>query len=129
MGFIAGFFSGLSGIGGGIIVVPIMFAVFGLSMIQSIGTSIRVVSLNSIGGIFSYALNGLGIPELPPYSVGYINLLQLFLLAGNSVPAAQLEVRFAHRLPGEQVKYIFICLMIYIGLKTLGLFDWISPQL
>lgn len=125
-GFIAGLFSGLSGIGGGIIVVPIMFAVIGLSMIQSIGTSTLVVSLNSIGGILSYVLNGLGIPGLPPYSVGYVNLLQLFLLAGASVPAAQLGVRFAHRLPGERVKYIFICLMIYIGLRALGLFDWIS---
>jgi uncharacterized protein len=129
IGFMAGLFSGLSGIGGGIILVPILFAVVGLSMIQSVGTSTLVVSLNSIGGIISYAINGWSVSGLPPYSIGYINLLLLGLLAVASVPSAQLGVKFAHRLPIDRLRYIFIALMIYIGLRALGLFDWIKLQL
>jgi uncharacterized membrane protein YfcA len=125
LGFLAGFFSGLSGIGGGIILVPILFAVLRLSMIQSIGTSTLVISLNSVGGIIAYAINGWGVPGLPPYSIGYINLLQLGLIAGSSVPATQLGVRLAHRW-GDRLRYIFIALMIYISLRALGLLDWLS---
>ena len=125
LGFLAGFFSGLSGIGGGIILVPILFAVVGLSMIQSIGTSTLVISLNSVGGIISYAINGWGVSGLPPYSVGYINLLQLGLIAGASVPSSQLGVRFAYKW-SDRLRYIFIALMIYIGLRALGFFEWLN---
>ena len=61
-------------------------------------------------GTISYILNGLGVPGLPVYSVGYVNLLQWVLLAGTSVPMAQAGVRIAHKLPARQLKYVFIAI-------------------
>lgn len=124
LGFMIGISSGVSGIGGGIILVPTMFGFMGFSILEAIGTSALVIAMNSIGGILSYALNGLDVSGLPPYSIGYINLLIFALLAGTSVPAAQLGVRFAHKLPDEKLRIILIALMIYIGLKMTGAFEW-----
>ncbi len=124
-GFAVGVVSGLSGIGGGVILVPIMVMAMGFSMHQAIGTSSVAIALNSVGGIISYAVNGWGVPGLPPYSVGYINVMQFILLAGTSVLAARLGVRFAHMLPGEQLRKIFTALMIIIGLDMLGVFNMV----
>jgi uncharacterized membrane protein YfcA len=69
----------------------------------------------------SYIVNGWNIQGLPIYSIGYINILQLVVLAGLSIPMAQLGVKVAHKLPGQKLKYIFSALMIYIGLKMIGI--------
>jgi len=122
-GFAVGVVSGLSGIGGGVILVPVMVVAMGFSMHQAVGTSSVAIALNSVGGILSYAVNGWGVPGLPPYSIGYINLLQFGLLAGASVLTARLGVRFAHKLPGELLRQIFTALMIIIGLDMLGVFS------
>ncbi len=122
-GFAVGVVSGLSGIGGGVVLVPVMVMAMGFSMLQAVGTSSVAIALNSVGGILSYAVNGWGVPGLPPYSIGYINIMQFVLLAGTSVLAARLGVRFAHVLPGEQLRKIFIALMIIIGLDMLGVFN------
>lgn len=125
-GFAVGIVSGMTGIGGGVILVPALVIALGFSMHQAVGTSSVAIAFNSVGGTLAYAINGLGTTGLPPYSVGYIDLLQLVLLAGTSVPVAQLGVRAAHRLPGEQLRYVFIALMIYIGLRMMGFFEWLS---
>jgi len=61
---------------------------------------------------------------LSEYSIGYVNLLQFLLLAVTSVPMAQIGAPVAHRIPGKQLKYIFIIAMIYMGLKMIGVFSW-----
>jgi uncharacterized membrane protein YfcA len=58
--------------------------------------------------------------------LGYIDLIQFILLAGTSVPAAQMGVRFAHLLPAHQLRIIFIVVMIYIGLRMIGVFAWLG---
>ncbi|MFB3765929.1 MAG: sulfite exporter TauE/SafE family protein [Methanotrichaceae archaeon] len=125
-GFPVGIVSGLSGIGGGVLMVPILVVAMGFSMLQAVGTSSVAIALNSVGGISSYAINGMGVAGRPEYSIGYIDLPQFILLAGTSVPAAQLGVRFAHFIPGKQLRYIFIALMFYIGLRMIGVFAWLG---
>jgi len=123
-GSLVGVVSGLMGIGGGMILIPIMVMLLGLSMHQAIGTSTVAIAFNAAGGVLSYAINGWGVPGLPACSIGYIDLLQFALLAGICVLTTQLGVNIAHMLPGNQLRYIFIALAIYVGLKMLGIFDF-----
>ncbi len=125
-GMAVGIVSGLTGIGGGVILIPAMVIAFGFGMYQAIGTSSVAIAFNSVGGILAYAINGWGVAGLPAYSVGYIDLLQFALLAGGSVLAAKYGVNAAHRLPAEKLKYIFVALMIFIGLKMIGVFGWMG---
>lgn len=127
IGLFVGVISGLTGIGGGVILVPAMLMALGYSMHQAAGTSSVAIAFNALGGSLAYAINGLGAPGLPPYSVGYISLLQLVLLAGTSVLSAPLGARAAHRLPGRMLGHIFMVLMIYVGLRMMGMLDWIGP--
>jgi len=106
--------------------IPVMVLALRFKMHQAVGTSTALMIFASIGGILSYLFNGLNASGLPAYSVGYVNFLQWILLAGTSVPMAQVGVRAAHKLPAKQLKYIFIAVMIYMGLKMIGVFTWLD---
>ena len=121
-GLFIGIMSGLLGVGGGFIMVPFMAIFMRYSMHEAIGTSTAVIVFTSIGGIISYIFNGWGVYGLPLYSIGYVNLLQFIFLAGTSIPTAQLGVKAAHRLPSKQLNYIFVVMLVYIGLKMIGIF-------
>jgi len=50
IGFIAGILSGLLGVGGGVILVPILGILMGFKMIKAVGTSTAVIIFTSLGG-------------------------------------------------------------------------------
>jgi len=97
-GFPIGVVSGLTGIGGGVLIVAVLVLALNFPMHIAVGTSVASIILGSLGGIVGYIVNGLGVPDLLPYSLGYVN-----------VP-------------------IWLCLaafMVYAGLEMVGAFDWI----
>jgi uncharacterized membrane protein YfcA len=120
-----GIVSGIVGIGGGVLMIPIMVYFLKFGMHQAVGTSTALMIFTALGGSLSYLINGLGVKGLPPYSTGYLNWLQWILLAGCSVPLAIVGAKVAHLLPAKQLKYIFIAVMFYMGLKMIGVFAWL----
>ncbi len=121
-----GLVNGILGIGGGVLAVPIMTLALKFKMHNAVATSLAVMIFTSIGGVIGYIINGLSVPNLPAYSIGYVNLQAWFLLAVTSVGMAQLGAVTSHKLPAKQLRYIFIAVMFYIGLKMLGVFDWLG---
>ncbi|MGZ7108117.1 MAG: sulfite exporter TauE/SafE family protein [Methanobacterium sp.] len=120
-GFMVGIFSGLLGVGGGFIMVPFMIILLRFDIIKAIGTSTAVIVFTSIGGIMAYVFNGMGVSGLPSYSLGYVNLLQFILLVILSVPMAQIGVKAAHSISRKKMNYIFIIMLILIGLRMIGI--------
>lgn len=128
-GIILGIVSGLIGIGGGVLMIPVMVVFLKFRMHQAVGTSTALMMFAAIGGVAAYILNGLGIAGLPPYSTGYVNWLQWIFLAGCSIPMAFVGARAAHLLPAKQLRYLFILVMFYMGLKMCGVFAWLGLPL
>lgn len=58
IGFIAGTFSGLLGIGGGILKVPLMVMLLGIPMDIAVGTSAFMVGITALGGFSGHFLRG-----------------------------------------------------------------------
>ena len=121
-----GLLNGIVGVGGGILAVPVMLLALRFKMHNAVATSLAVMLLTSIGGVIGYMVNGLGTPDLPAYSIGYVNLPAWALLAVTSAGMAQVGAITAHKLPARQLGYIFIAVMFYMGLKMLGVFDWLG---
>lgn len=121
-GLVFGVVSGLLGIGGGIVMIPVMTIILRFPMHQAIGTSAVVMLASSVGGVISYIVNGLGVSGLPPYSFGYVNGLQWLILVAASVPMAQIGVRASHALPAQRIKLVFIIVMAIVGLDMIGIF-------
>ena len=120
-----GILSGIIGIGGGVLMIPIMVFFLKFKMHQAVGTSTALMIFTAIGGSLSFLINGLGIHGLPPYSTGYLNWFQWILLAGCSVPMAIVGAKTAHLLPARHLKYVFVVVMFYMGLKMIGVFAWL----
>ena len=121
-----GIITGMFGLGGGVVAVPILMLALRFKMHHAVATSLAIIAFKSVGGIIGYIVNGLGVPDLPAYSIGYVNLASAFLLVIGSVSLAQVGAITAHKLPARQLRFIFILLMFYIGLKMIGVFDWLG---
>ena len=122
-GFPIGMVTGLTGLGGGVLIVPVLVLALNFPMHIAVGTSVASIILASLGGIVGYIVNGLEVPDLLPYSIGYVNLPIWLCLAATSIPLAQLGARAAHALPAKQLRYIFIAFMVYAGLRMIGVFE------
>jgi uncharacterized membrane protein YfcA len=121
-----GFVCGILGIGGGILAIPVLVLALRFPMHKAVGTSLGIMLFTAVGGVIGYLTSGLDVAGLPDYSIGYINLPSWGLLAVTSVGMAQLGAITAHKLSAKWLKYIFIAVMFYMGLKMLGLFEWLG---
>ena len=119
LGFSIGMISGLAGIGGGVILVPILILFLGYPIHTAVGTSSACLIFSSAGAVCAYAVNGLWVAGLPPYTVGYIDLVQWAVLAGTTIPLAQLGVRFAHQCTGYTLKLLLAALQVTVGILML----------
>lgn len=128
-GIILGFITGLVGIGGGVLIIPVMLIFLNFNMHEAVGTSTAMMIFTALGGSIAYAILGWHHAGLPPYSVGYVNLYQWFLLAVTSIPMAQIGAHLAHKIHPTWLKWLFIIVMVYMGLKMVGLFAWLNLPL
>lgn len=122
VGNVIGAVSSLVGIGGGTLSVPFMIW-SNITMHNAIGTSAAIGFPIAIAGTLGYIYNGLKIPNLPDYTLGYVYLPALGGIICASVLTAPLGVRLAHRLPVPKLKRIFAILLLLVGSRMLmGIF-------
>lgn len=124
-----GLLTGTLGISGSGIIVPVLVLALGFKLHNAIGTSLAMAIFTTAGAAAMFMLNGRGVDNLPPYSIGYINLPSWFLLTSSSAALAQVGAITAHRIAAKQLKYIFVVVVFYMGLKLLGVFGWLGLPL
>lgn len=119
-GIFIGFCAGLFGIGGGVILMPILMSLFGFSLIEAIATSTIFIPFTSIGGTISYIISGLNMKVLP-YSIGYVNLINFFIIILFSIPMARFGAKIAYKIDEKKLKIIYAAVLIIISFKLLGI--------
>jgi hypothetical protein len=94
--FFGGFVSGFFGIGGGMIVVPVLTTVVGLPMHLAVATSMLTMIFTSISGVATHIMLGHVLFEYAaPLVVGIVIGTQLGARTGKSLRSASLERVFA----------------------------------
>jgi len=121
-----GILSGIFGAGGGILLVPVLVLALRFEIHYAIGTSLAVIILTAIGGVTGYIINGIGVADRLPYSIGYINLSSWLLLALPGALMAQVGAVTAHKIPRKPLMYIFVVVLFYMGLRMIGVFEWLG---
>lgn len=122
-GVLIGLASALMGIGGGAISNMIL-TLHGKAIHNAVATSSGLGVLISIPGALSYIAAGWPkMAVLPPFSVGYVSLMGLLLVAPVSAFAAPYGARLAHRLPKRTLEVAFGLFLLIVSLRFLwGIF-------
>lgn len=113
-----GIFSALVGIGGGTLSVPFL-TWCNVKIHQAIGTAAAIGLPIAIAGSAGFLVRGLGNPDLPEFSAGYIYLPALLGIVSMSIFTAPLGAKLAHSLPVDKLKKIFALLLFLVGSKML----------
>jgi uncharacterized membrane protein YfcA len=108
IGILAGVLSGLVGVGGGIIMVPLLVMFFGFNQHQAQGTSLAVLAVPVTAvAVFNY------------YKEGQINLKYAAIIAVFFVVGSIFGSKFALTLDQKLLKKIFAVVLLVIAGKML----------
>jgi uncharacterized protein len=119
IGFFIGIVSGLTGLGGGALLVPVLVIWLGYPIHRAVGTSSACLIFSAAGAVSAYVINGIGVAGLPSYSVGYVDLVTFAILAVTTIPFARLGVRYAHSCTDRSLQRFFAGLLVLIGVMML----------
>lgn len=104
-GFAIGWLAGLLGVGGGVILVPILTLLFGVPQHAAQGVSLFMIVPTSIVGAWTQLrLGAVEKPIVAPVAIA-------------SVIAAVAAAAIAHQLPGATLRQLFGVLLIVIGAR------------
>ncbi len=118
-GFGIGLCGSLMGVSGGAI-STIVLTVYGKPIHNAIATSSGVAVPVSIAGAIGFALAGLPHEaKLPPFSLGFVSLIGLVVVAPVASFMAPYGARFAHRLSRRRLEVAFGCFLLLVSLRFL----------
>ncbi|MBB3168990.1 sulfite exporter TauE/SafE family protein [Simiduia aestuariiviva] len=109
-GAITGILSGLFGVGGGFIIVPLLVLLTGLSMGAAVATSLAVIAVVSTSGFASYLWFGAAV-----------NYELLLWLSGGGVLGMIAGSLLAQRLAGPKLQRLFVFMMLILTACALWL--------
>ena len=100
-GVFGGFFGGLLGLGGGVIMIPLMTWLAKMTQHQAHGTSLVAIVFTAIVGAATY------------YGLGGVDWKIALILAVSATVTARFGARYAHSLPEKKLKMAFGFFLIF----------------
>jgi uncharacterized membrane protein YfcA len=120
-GLLVGIFSTFTGLGGGILFVPILIYFFGLKTKKAIGTSSVVIFATTLAAAITYGLHYIAVKE-SFLQIGYIYLLAGIPIGLSAALGAYLGVKITLKTqPAKLRRYFSVLLLIVVIKITIGL--------
>lgn len=110
--------SALVAIGGGTLSVPFLMWC-NVQLRQAIATSAGIGFPIALAGTLGYVLNGWQVDNLPAYTLGFVYLPAVLLIAAVSFFTTRIGANLAHSLPVATLKKVFAVLLILLSAKML----------
>jgi len=118
-GFAIGLGGSLMGVSGGAL-STIVLTVYGKPIHNAVATSAGLGVPITIAGTVGYILAGLPHQAiLPPFSLGFVSLIGLVVMAPVSSFIAPYGARLAHRLSRRTLEIAFGCYLLLVSLRFL----------
>jgi uncharacterized membrane protein YfcA len=115
---VIGFISTLMSIGGATFVVPLL-TLYGYPILRAVATASGVGPLIALPGVIGFAWAGWDAPGLPPFSIGFVSLIAMVVVAPLSVYAAPYGVRVAHNIPRRTLELAFAAFLASVSIRFL----------
>jgi uncharacterized membrane protein YfcA len=105
IGLVAGFFSALFGVGGGVVIVPLLLIVARWEMRSATATSLAAIGITATAGVVAYVVHG-------DVQADYAALLGIPAAVG-ALGGATLQ----QRVPVRTLSYLFAALLVAIAIR------------
>ncbi|MCM8772462.1 MAG: sulfite exporter TauE/SafE family protein [Candidatus Omnitrophica bacterium] len=106
IGFISGFVSALCGVGGAVLIIPLLYIFLKIPIHYAIGTSLVSILFNSISGTIAYFIRNL------------VNLKIGIILSIASIIGAQIGSKFGLKIEKRKLKKSFSIILIISGFSV-----------
>lgn len=117
-GFVVGTVSSVTGLGGGILYIPILIFFFGKEIRKAIGTSALTVTISMLTAAFSYANTNIHF-KFNEFQFGFVYLPIGILLGITSMAGTLVGVKYTFKLPRQIIKKIFAILLLIVLVKII----------
>jgi uncharacterized protein len=107
IGLVAGFFSALFGVGGGIVIVPLLLIVERWELRPATATSLAAIGITATAGVVAYAVHG----DVEPAYALLLGVPAALGAAGGSA--------LQQRLPVRTLSLLFAALLVAIAIRML----------
>jgi hypothetical protein len=107
IGLVAGIFGGLVGLGGGVVMIPLMVSILKLGQHKAHGTSLVALVFTGISGAITYALKG------------SVDITASVLLAVTAIFTARAGAHYAHALAEWKLKRALGAFLILVSILLL----------
>ena len=108
IGFVGGFFGALFGVGGGIVLVPLLVLVVSLDQRRAAATSLAAILVSSIAGVVTYAVRG----DVKPGAAVLVGL--------PAVVGVLLGTTLQQRIPVQRLTDLFAGVLAVVGVRLLA---------
>ncbi len=105
VGLIGGVFSGAFGVGGGIIMVPLMLWLLGFDQRRAAATSLAAIVLSSISGSITY------------FATGHVDVVAGLIVGAGGIVGSLIGARLLRILPIVWLRWGFIALLVVIAVR------------
>ena len=107
IGLVAGFFGAIFGVGGGIVIVPLLALLLAFDQRRAAATSLAAILISSVAGSVTYAFHG----DVKPGAAALVGIPAMFgVLVGTTVQ---------QRIPVQRLTYGFALLLAAVGVRLL----------
>jgi len=107
IGLVAGFFSALFGVGGGIVIVPLLLVVAKFDLRPAAATSLAAIGITAAAGVITYVVHG----QVEPAYAALVGVPAAFGAAAGS--------SLQQRLPVRTLSFLFAVLLVAIAIRML----------
>ena len=107
IGVVAGFFSALFGVGGGIVIVPMLLVLLRWDIRNATATSLAAIGITATAGVVTYVVHG----EVEPIYALLVGVPAAFGAAGGAT--------LQQRLPVRTLSLLFAALLVAIAIRML----------
>ena len=104
-GLIGGLLSGVFGVGGGIVMVPLLISLVRMDQRRAAATSLAAIVPTSIVGSLTYLVNG------------HIDLVAGAIIAAGAVVGSVIGTNLLRRIPLFWLRWLFIALLILVAVR------------
>jgi len=107
IGLVAGFFAALFGVGGGILIVPLLILAASYAQRRAMATSLAAIAVTALVGTVAYGLHG------------YLHPVDAALVGVPAMGGAVLGATLQQRITGRSLSLAFAALIAAIGIRLI----------